>query len=122
VQLLRAQVEAGYGLHLFDPQVFDPDAEKPPDVPSPTIVPTPNPAELIHGLADTCSDDHLWLIPSVIEYVKETGELEFLDEEIPFAEGSTGTVYDHLKRALEFSAEQIGANGVALGLRADWND
>ncbi|HLS04115.1 MAG TPA: hypothetical protein VK030_05080 [Actinomycetales bacterium] len=122
VELLRAQVEAGYGLHLFDPQAFDPDAEKLPDVPSPTIVPTQNPAELIHGLEDTCSDDHLWLVPSVIEYVKETGELEFLDEEIPFADGSTATVYEHLKRALDFSAEQIGTNGVALGLRADWND
>jgi len=122
VELLRAQVEAGYGLHLFDPKAFDPDAEKLPDVPSPTIVPTPDPTDLIHGLEDTCSDDHLWLVPSVIEYVKETGELEFLDEVIPFAEGSEATVYEHLKRALEFSGQQIGANGVALGLRADWND
>lgn len=122
VELLRAQTEAGYGLHLFDPKAFDPDAEKLPDVPSPTIVPTPNVADLIHGLEDTCSDDHLWLVPSVVEYVKETGDLAFLDLEIPFAEGTPATVYEHLRRALQFSAEQIGPNGVALGLRADWND
>jgi N,N'-diacetylchitobiose phosphorylase len=122
VELLRAQTEAGYGLHLFDPKAFDPDAERLPDVPSPTIVPTPDPSDLIHGLADTCSDDHLWLVPSVVEYVKETGRLDFLDEVIPFAEGTPATVYEHLRRALEFSAEQIGPNGVALGLRADWND
>lgn len=122
VELLRAQTEAGYGLHLFDPKAFDPDAEKLPEVPSPTIVPTPDPSDLIHGLEDTCSDDHLWLVPSVIEYVKETGEIEFLDHQIAFAEGTPATVYDHLKAALEFSAQQIGSNGVALGLRADWND
>lgn len=122
MELLRAQTEAGYGLHLFDPKVFDPDAERLPDIPSPTIVPTPSAASLIHGLADTSSDSHLWLVPSIVEYVKETGDLAFLDLEVTFAEGSSGTVYEHLKRALEFSSAQIGSNGVALGLRADWND
>ncbi|BDZ41601.1 hypothetical protein GCM10025865_09000 [Paraoerskovia sediminicola] len=122
VELLRAQTQAGYGLHLFDPKSFDPDAEKLPDVPSPTIVPTPSLDDLIHGLEDTCSDDHLWLVPSVVEYVKETGRLDFLDEVIPFAEGEPATVYEHLTRALDFSTQQVGENGVALGLRADWND
>jgi len=31
-------------------------------------------------------------------------------------------VYEHLKRALNFSAEQVGATGICKGLRADWND
>ncbi len=128
VELLRAQTEAGYGLHLFDPAAFDPDAPRRPDVPSPTVVPTPAGADLIHGLADTCSDDHLWLVPSVVGYVEETGDVAFLDQVIPFAEGSTevdgrpATVAEHLRRALAFTARQVGGNGVALGLRADWND
>ncbi len=122
MELLRAQTEAGYGLHLFDPKVFDPDTEPLPDIPSPTVVPRVSGASLIHGLEDTSSDSHLWLIPSIVEYVKETGDLAFLDLEVPFAEGTSGTVYDHMKAALDFSAEQVGANGVALGLRADWND
>jgi N,N'-diacetylchitobiose phosphorylase len=122
MELLRAQTQAGYGLHLFDPRAFDPDAEPLPDIPSPTVVPTPAGASLIHGLEDTSSDSHLWLVPSVVEYVKETGDLAFLDLEVPFAEGTTATVYEHLTAALDFSAAQVGANGVALGLRADWND
>ena len=122
MELLRAQTEAGYGLHLFDPKAFDPDAEPLPDIPSPTVVPTPAGASLIHGLEDTSSDSHLWLVPSVVEYVKETGDLAFLELDVPFAEGTRATVYDHLKAALDFSAAQVGANGVALGLRADWND
>ena len=122
VELLRAQTQAGYGLHLFDPADFDPDAPALPDIPSPTIVPRTSRASLIHGLEDTCSDDHLWLVPTVVEYVKETGDLAFLDLEIPFAEGTPATVREHLRRALDFTTAQVGANGVALGLRADWND
>ena len=122
MELLRAQTEAGYGLHLFDPKAFDPDAEPLPDIPSPTVVPTPAGSSLIHGLEDTSSDSHLWLVPSVVEYVRETGDLAFLDLEVPFAEGTPATVYEHLRAALDFSSAQVGANGVALGLRADWND
>jgi N,N'-diacetylchitobiose phosphorylase len=31
-------------------------------------------------------------------------------------------VYEHLKRALDFSAAQVGPTGICKGLRADWND
>lgn len=121
-ELLRAQVKMGYGLHLFEPELFDPDRPTPPRFKSPTVVPEPPLSSLIQGLEDTCSDDHLWLIPSVCEYVKETGDHGFFDEVYPFADGGEATVYEHLKRALDFSAEQVGQTGVCKGLRADWND
>jgi N,N'-diacetylchitobiose phosphorylase len=122
MELLRAQTQAGYGLHLFDPAAFDPEREPLPDVPSPTVVPTPSGASLIHGLEDTSSDSHLWLVPTIVEFVKETGDLAFLELEVPYAEGVPATVYDHLKAALDFTSSHCGANGVAQGLRADWND
>jgi N,N'-diacetylchitobiose phosphorylase len=122
VELLRGQVSAGYGLHLFDPEVFNPKEDKLPGVKLPTVVPTPNAADIIHGMEDVCSDDALWIIGSVCEYVKETGETRFLDQVIPFADKGEGTVYEHLKRSLDFSARQVGDNGICLGLRADWND
>jgi N,N'-diacetylchitobiose phosphorylase len=121
-ELFHAQVQQGYGLHLFDPEVFKPHENRLPGVKLPTVVPTPSAAEIIHGLKDTCSDDALWIIASVCEYVKETGETAFFDQVIPFADGGEGTVYEHLKRSLDFSDEQIGKNGICLGLRADWND
>ncbi len=122
VELLHGQVQAGYGLHLFDPEVFRPQEAKLPGVKLPTVVPTPSAADIIHGLKDTCSDDALWIIATVCEYVKETGDLAFLDEVIPFADGGEATVYGHLMRSLDFSAEQVGASGICKGLRADWND
>ena len=122
LELLHGQVSQGYGLHLFDPDVFKPREEKLPGVKLPTVVPTPNISDIIHGLKDTCSDDALWLVPSICEYVKETGDLAFFDHVVPFADTGAGTVYEHMKRALDFSAEQIGATGICKGLRADWND
>ena len=134
-ELLAGQMSQGYGLHLFDPLGDEGGA------PSATVVPG-KPAARLHGLADACADDHLWLVPSVVEWVKETGRLDFLDEMIPFADSGASpeeraavlgteanrfdpapaSVWEHLQRAVEFSAAQVGANGIALGLRADWND
>ncbi|PSU90364.1 GH36-type glycosyl hydrolase domain-containing protein [Photobacterium kishitanii] len=122
VDLLRGQVKAGYGLHLFDPDWFDPDMADVEPSKSPTVVPTPSDADKIHGIDDTCSDDHLWLIPTICKYVTETGEESFLDEVIPYADGGDATVYDHMKAALDFSAEYVGQTGICKGLRADWND
>ncbi len=122
LELLHGQVSQGYGLHLFDPDVFAPKEEKLPGVKLPTVVPTPSPADIIHGLEDTCSDDALWIIPSICEYVKETGDVGFLDHVVPFADKGEASVYEHMKRSLDFSAEQIGQTGICKGLRADWND
>ena len=122
VELLHGQVSKGYGLHLFDPDVFKPRDEKLPGVRLPTVVPTPQASDIVHGMEDVCSDDALWIVGSVCEYVKETGDAGFFDLTVPFADAGEATVYEHLKRSLEFSAEQVGANGICLGLRADWND
>lgn len=122
VELLHGQVRQGYGLHLFDPEWFKPQEQRLPGVKLPTVTPAPRKDQYIHGLADVCSDDHLWIVASVCEYVKETGDFAFFDEVVPFADEGQATVYEHLKRALDFSASQIGANGICLGLRADWND
>ena len=122
VELLHGQVCRGYGLHLFDPDVFKPRENRLPGVKLPTVVPTPNAADIIHGMEDVCSDDALWIIASVCEYVKETGDVAFFDEVVPFADKGEASVYEHLKRSLDFSTEQTASNGICLGLRADWND
>ncbi len=121
VELLRGLVSQGYGLHLFQPEWFEPNNEAKP-FKSPTVVPTPNKDDMVHGLADACSDDALWLVSSIVEYVKETGEFDFIDQVITYADKGEGTVYEHMTRILDFSTEQVGATGICKGLRADWND
>ena len=68
------------------------------------------------------ADDALWLFPTVYKYIAETGDVAFLDETIPFADREEGTVYEHLRRALNFSREHLGPHGLPAGLHADWND
>lgn len=67
-------------------------------------------------------DDALWLFQTVPQYLKESGDWGFLDEVVPYADQDQGTIYDHLKRALQFSLEHLGEHGLVLGLEADWND
>lgn len=84
-----------------------------------------------HEMADRphyYGDDHLWIILAVSAYVKETGDLAFLQQEIPFydpqADGSkeSASVLEHLKRAIAFTWANRGKHGLPLLGYADWND
>ena len=75
------------------------------------------------------SDDHLWLILAVCEYIKETGDLAFFDKVIPFYEKDkaeapleSAMVQEHLLRGLNFTRETVGRHGLPLLGFADWND
>ena len=121
-ELLLGHTSAGYGLHLFEPEVFLPKEEKLPGVKLPTVKPTPGADEVVHGLEDVCADDALWLVSSTCDWVVETGDLSFFDQVIPYADGGEGTVYEHLMKILDFADEYVGPHGICQGLRADWND
>jgi len=75
------------------------------------------------------SDDHLWIVLAVCAYLKETGDLAFLDRTIPFYDRDrggqpleSGTVAEHLRRAIAFTRADVGAHGLPLLGFADWND
>ena len=121
IELLRALTTTGYGLHLFEPRWFDPEQEQ-QSFQSPTVVPTPDKKQIVHGIKDACADDALWLVSSIVQYIRETGEAGFADETVSYADGGMGTVYEHMMHILDFSAREIGRNGICKGLRADWND
>ena len=121
MQLLRAETRAGYGLHLFEPRWFEPQ-QTAQSFRSPTVIPLPDKASIVHGIKDACSDDALWLVAAVVNYIKETGDAGFADLLLSYADGGEESVYDHLKRILDFSAAEVGAHGICKGLRADWND
>ena len=71
------------------------------------------------------SDDHLWLILAVTQYIKETGDMNFLKEKIPYdnyKEKQEGSMYEHLVKALEFTQNHLGPHGIPNMFNADWND
>ena len=68
------------------------------------------------------ADDALWLFPTVWKYIAETGNTALLDEDIPYADSGSDTLYRHLKKAIDFSLNHLGMHGLPAGLHADWND
>ena len=110
--MLSAQVDNGGGLPLVK-FTHNPGHEDIPDDAS-YVQETGHPAYR--------ADDALWLFPTVYKYVSETGNVAFIDEVIPFANKDEGTVYEHLKRAIDFSMNHLGKHGMPAGLYADWND
>ena len=75
------------------------------------------------------SDDHLWGVLAVTEYLKETGDFKFLDKKIAFYEKDRDekpiekdTLWEHLKRAIQFTHDNTGEHGLPLLGFADWND
>ena len=110
--MLSAQVDNGGGLPLVK---FDHNAG---------YEDTPDDASYVNATGHPAyrADDALWLFPTVLKYIGESGDKEFINEVIPYANKEEGTVYDHLKRAINFSMERLGEHDMPVGLHADWND
>ncbi len=68
------------------------------------------------------ADDALWLFPTINKYIGESGNKAFLDEVILYSNGGEDTVYNHLKKAIDFSMTHLGDHDMPAGLHADWND
>jgi N,N'-diacetylchitobiose phosphorylase len=104
VELIRGQLSDGSAMHQIQPLSWKQGAH---NIPADSAV---------------WSDDHLWLLLSVPAYIRETGDMAFLDEILEFADSGKASVYDHLKKTLEFSWSKRGPHGLLLGMMADWND
>ncbi|MEQ1576269.1 MAG: glucoamylase family protein, partial [Hyphomicrobium sp.] len=92
-----------------------------------------------HGVRTRIADSCLWLAYVTAHYVKTTGDMAVLDEQVPFIDGpklkdyeheiyilptvseQTGSLYEHCARALDRSLG-AGEHGLALFGGGDWND
>lgn len=70
------------------------------------------------------NDDPLWLILATAQYIKETGDIDILNEMVPFDcdENKKDTLFEHLKRSFYHVINNLGPHGLPLIGRADWND
>lgn len=70
------------------------------------------------------NDDPLWLIAGVAAYVKETGDVAILDEQVPFDndDALADSLFEHLTRSFRYTVDHRGPHGLPLIGRADWND
>ncbi|HZK34881.1 MAG TPA: glycosyl transferase [Bacillota bacterium] len=112
--LLHVQNIDGSAMHQFNPA---------------TMIANRGDSAEMEGRPDFYGDDHLWIVLAVCAYIKETGNTDFLNKQIPFYDKDknekpleTGSVLEHLKRAIEFTRNNVGENGLPLLGFADWND
>jgi len=113
-QLLQVQMRDGSAKHSFNPLTMEGSTGE---------------SEWDGGAVPYYGDDHLWIVLAVSAYLKETGDLAFLDEQIPYYDRGaenrpieSGTVLDHLQRAIAFTYQNVGAHELPLLGFADWND
>jgi cyclic beta-1,2-glucan synthetase len=92
------------------------------------------------GQRTKASDPHLWLPYVLARYVVATGDRGVLDENVAYLEGpavpegedtwviaprpsrESGDVYEHCRRAIDYTLRHLGANGLPLLGAGDWND
>ena len=92
------------------------------------------------GQRTRASDPHLWLPYVVTRYIEATGDWSVLGEEQPYLEGAPvpahavdlmlpprlsrekGDVYDHCRRAIDYTMARMGQHGLPLIGTGDWND
>lgn len=74
------------------------------------------------GVKTGHSDDPMWLVLGVTEYLKESGDLAFLDESVSYYDGGSETVRQHVLRALDYTLAHMSERGIPLIMAADWND
>ena len=102
--MITGQVSTGGAMLVIQPFSHKPGKEKAP-------------AEALYR-----SDDCMWLFNAIPAYVKETGDIDFYNKVLPYADKGKDTVFGHMKRAIEFNLERRGKHGLPYGLFADWND
>lgn len=113
-QLMMVQRKNGSAMHSFNPLTMEGSKGETGEMPN---------RPQYYG------DDHLWIVLAVTAYLKETGDMKFLKEVIPYYEKDkdgqpqeSGTVLDHMKQALNFTMNDKGQHSLPLLGFADWND
>jgi len=102
--LLTQQFEDGHVVHYAYPE-----ERKPP-------------------LTTVHSDDHLWLPFVAHAIAAETGDVSFLDARARYladdaaGAGGEATQWEHLLATVRFTEANLGALGIPLTHRSDWND
>ncbi|MDH6306061.1 cellobiose phosphorylase [Parabacteroides sp. PF5-5] len=68
------------------------------------------------------SDSALWLVFTLVSYLKETADFDFLQELIAFFDEGEASVLEHIERALGFLEANKGSHRLCLIKFGDWND
>ena len=80
--------------------------------------------ETLPGITSTRDfrDSAVWIIYALDTILRETGDLSLLDEQVPYVDGGSGSVFEHAFSACKFLMNHRGRHGLPLIAGGDWND
>jgi cellobiose phosphorylase len=58
----------------------------------------------------------------VCAYLRETGDLDYLEQPVSYQDGPAESVREHLRRAIGFTLDHRGPHGLPRVGFADWDD
>ncbi len=68
------------------------------------------------------ADNTVWLNFTAASIIKELGRADILDMQVPYNDGTVGSVYEHLSRSVDFLYGFRGHHGLIRIWGGDWND
>ncbi len=68
------------------------------------------------------ADNTVWMTFAADTIIKELGDINLLNEEVAFNNGSVASVYEHLRRSVDFLWNFTGLYGLVRIWGGDWND
>ena len=68
------------------------------------------------------SDGPTWIAPTINAYIKETGDVDFLNEKVKYLDEGEDTVWEHILTAVRFASDDVGEHGLVHSRDGDWND
>lgn len=68
------------------------------------------------------ADSPVWITFTTYSILMEMGDVGILETKIPFYDGEEATIYEHMKRAIEYLWNDRGLHGLSKIHCGDWND
>lgn len=82
------------------------------------------PRTWLHGkiLDKDFADNHVWIPYTAYNLIMETADLSLLERVVPFNDGLSASLYEHVKRAVDYLWQDRGLFGLCRIRSGDWND
>lgn len=81
------------------------------------------PRKILGGIRDeNFSDNTVWITFTAMSILKETSDISTLDKVVKFNDNTEATIYEHIKRSVDFLYGFRGLHGLIKIWGGDWND
>ncbi len=74
------------------------------------------------GVKTKMTDDLLWLVFLILEYIDETNDISILESQVEYVDAPKESLYQHCIKAIDLVLSRFSKRGLPLIGEGDWND